>query len=163
VDFLWRWFHQMHHSAERFDTYGAFLFHPFDMLLNIAISVAVPGAILGLGAEATGLVGAVSFFLAFFQHANIRTPRWLGWLVQRPEGHGVHHQRGVHAGNFGNLSLWDQVFGTFSNPATAPAEAGFYEGGTERMKDMLLGRDISGGYRGQSRVAPAPLAFGVAR
>jgi sterol desaturase/sphingolipid hydroxylase (fatty acid hydroxylase superfamily) len=163
VDFLWRWFHQMHHSAERFDTYGAFLFHPFDMLLNILLSVAVPGAILGLGAEATGLVGAVSFFLAFFQHANIRTPRALGWLVQRPESHGVHHQRGVHAMNFGNLSLWDMAFGTFANPAAAPALAGFYEGGTRRMKEMLLGRDVSGGNRGQSPEATSPLALGAVR
>ena len=30
--FLWRWFHQMHHSAERVDIWGALYFHPFDML-----------------------------------------------------------------------------------------------------------------------------------
>ena len=29
--FLWRHFHQMHHSAERLDTYGAFYFSPLDM------------------------------------------------------------------------------------------------------------------------------------
>lgn len=29
---LWRVFHQMHHSAERMDTYGAFLFSPMDMI-----------------------------------------------------------------------------------------------------------------------------------
>lgn len=162
VDFLWRWVHQMHHSAERFDTYGAFFFHPFDMLLNIFVSTMVPGVLLGLDPEAVGLVGAASFFLAYFQHANLRTPRTLGWLVQRPEGHGVHHQRGVHAMNFGNLSLWDQVFGTFSNPAVAPALAGFYQGGTARMKDMLLGRDISGGTRGQSAPAGSPPELGAA-
>ena len=32
VPFLWRWFHQMHHSAERLDIPGAVYFHPFDML-----------------------------------------------------------------------------------------------------------------------------------
>ena len=31
-DFLWRVFHQMHHSAERMDTYGAFYFSLFDMI-----------------------------------------------------------------------------------------------------------------------------------
>lgn len=163
VDFLWRWVHQVHHSAERFDTYGAFFFHPFEMLLSIAVSGLVTGAVLGLGAEAAGLVGAASFFLAYFQHANLRTPRALGYLVQRPENHGVHHQRGVHRMNFGNLSLWDLVFGTFSNPAVAPALAGFYEGGSRRMKKMLLGRDISGGSRGQSGEAASPLALEAAR
>src|SRR5688500_11217601 len=29
---LWRVFHQMHHSAERVDTYGAFMFSPMDMI-----------------------------------------------------------------------------------------------------------------------------------
>src|SRR4051812_31972220 len=29
---LWRVFHQMHHSGERLDTYGAFFFSPFDMI-----------------------------------------------------------------------------------------------------------------------------------
>jgi len=31
-DTLWRTFHQMHHSAERLDTYGAFWFSPADMV-----------------------------------------------------------------------------------------------------------------------------------
>ena len=31
-DFLWRWFHQMHHSAERVDVAGAFYFSPLDMV-----------------------------------------------------------------------------------------------------------------------------------
>ena len=31
-DILWKVFHQMHHSAERMDTYGAFYFSPMDMI-----------------------------------------------------------------------------------------------------------------------------------
>jgi sterol desaturase/sphingolipid hydroxylase (fatty acid hydroxylase superfamily) len=30
-DLLWRWFRQMHHSAERVDTAGAFFFSPLDI------------------------------------------------------------------------------------------------------------------------------------
>ena len=30
--FLWRWFHQMHHSAERVDIWGAFYFSPLDVI-----------------------------------------------------------------------------------------------------------------------------------
>jgi sterol desaturase/sphingolipid hydroxylase (fatty acid hydroxylase superfamily) len=153
VSFLWRWVHQVHHSAERFDTYGAFFFHPNEMLVQVGLSVLVSGTLLGLSPEAAGLVGAASFSMAWFQHANLRTPRALGWIVQRPENHGVHHARGVHSGNFGNLSIWDQVFGTFSNPAEAPELAGFYDGSSRRMKEMLLGKDIS--LAGLGRDAPA--------
>jgi len=149
VGFLWRWVHQVHHSAERFDTYGAFFFHPNEILVQISMSLLLSGVVLGLTPEAAGLVGAAEFFMSYFQHANVRTPHALGWLVQRPENHGVHHARGVHTGNFGNLSIWDQVFGTFSNRAEAPAQAGFYEGGSRRMKDMLLGKDVSIGGLGR--------------
>jgi len=33
-EILWRVFHQMHHSAERLDIYGALYFHPLDMLAS---------------------------------------------------------------------------------------------------------------------------------
>src|SRR5262245_22905380 len=32
---LWRWTHQMHHSAERVDVAGAVYFHPFDTTLFV--------------------------------------------------------------------------------------------------------------------------------
>jgi sterol desaturase/sphingolipid hydroxylase (fatty acid hydroxylase superfamily) len=48
-DLLWRVFHQMHHSAERLDTFGAFFFSPMDMIgftllgtLSISILVGMP-------------------------------------------------------------------------------------------------------------------------
>jgi sterol desaturase/sphingolipid hydroxylase (fatty acid hydroxylase superfamily) len=119
------------------------------MLLQIALSLGTSGLLLGLDPEAAGLVSAATFTMAWFQHANVRTPRWLGLVVQRPESHGVHHARGVHTGNFGNLALFDQLFGTFSNPAEAPRLAGFYEGGSRRMRDLLLGRDVSIGGLGR--------------
>jgi sterol desaturase/sphingolipid hydroxylase (fatty acid hydroxylase superfamily) len=154
VQFLWRWVHQLHHSAERLDSFGAFFFHPHEILVEVAVSLFVSGVVLGLTPEAAGLVAAAGFAMSFFQHANIRTPRWLGLVVIRPEAHGVHHARGLHDGNFGNLSLWDQVFGTFSNPVEAPPLAGFYDGGSRRVKEMLLGKDISVGGLGRAGAAP---------
>lgn len=35
------------------------------------------------------------------------------------------------------------IFGTFHNPREFTGEVGFYEGGSKRMKDMLLGRSIA--------------------
>ena len=82
--------------------------------------------------------------LGIFQHANLKTPAWLGYLVVRPESHARHHERGVHAKNYSDLPLWDLLFGTFENPATWNGLAGFYSGASRRLGALLGGRDISG-------------------
>jgi sterol desaturase/sphingolipid hydroxylase (fatty acid hydroxylase superfamily) len=55
----------------------------------------------------------------------------------------VHHARGVHAYNYSDLPLFDIIFGTFRNPKKYVAETGFYIGGSGRIGDMLLFRDIN--------------------
>jgi sterol desaturase/sphingolipid hydroxylase (fatty acid hydroxylase superfamily) len=82
-------------------------------------------------------------FLAIFQHTNINTPRWLGYIIQRPESHSVHHEKGVHAYNYSDLPIFDIVFGTFKNPKSYSQEIGFYDGASTRMKDILLFQDVS--------------------
>ncbi len=141
VPFLWRWTHQMHHSAERVDVAGAAYFHPFDITVQIgATSFAV--FLLGLSADAAALAGYLGFVVAIFQHMNVRTPQWLGVVIQRPEAHSVHHSRGVHAYNYGNFMLWDIVFGTFRNPATFAGPSGFWDGASGKLGAMLVGRDV---------------------
>jgi sterol desaturase/sphingolipid hydroxylase (fatty acid hydroxylase superfamily) len=84
-----------------------------------------------------------------FQHANGDTPHGLGYLIQRPQSHAIHHQRGVHAFNYADLPLWDMVFGTFRNPprsALTPLQ-GFHDGASARIAEMLLFRDVSGAPR----------------
>jgi len=142
VGFLWRWAHQMHHSAERLDMAGAVYFHPLDLVVQVGAATAVT-AVLGVCADAAALAGFVGFFYAMFQHVNVRTPRWLGYVIQRPESHAVHHGRGIHAYNYGNVPLWDILFGTFRNPRTFGGETGFWDGASARVGAMLLGRDVS--------------------
>jgi sterol desaturase/sphingolipid hydroxylase (fatty acid hydroxylase superfamily) len=140
---LWRWSHQMHHSAERVDMWGVMLFHPFDIIGFTVVASVVYSLVLGLSADAVALASVYGLVAQFFQHANIRTPVWLGYLIQRPEAHGIHHQRGVHAYNYADLPLWDIVFGTFRNPAVWREQGGFYDGGSKRTWAMLFGRDVS--------------------
>jgi sterol desaturase/sphingolipid hydroxylase (fatty acid hydroxylase superfamily) len=143
-DRLWLSFHQMHHSAERVDTFGAFWFSPLDMLgWTVLFSICLT-LIVGLTPEATTLVLLTTSFLSVFQHANLRTPRWLGYLIQRPESHSRHHERGVHAGNYADLPVFDLLFGTFHNPRDFVAQTGFTDGASSRVTDLLLARDISG-------------------
>jgi sterol desaturase/sphingolipid hydroxylase (fatty acid hydroxylase superfamily) len=140
---LWRWFHQMHHSAERIDVFGAMYFHPLDVIGFAVVQSVVPFFVLGVAPEAALVAGVVGTFFSLFQHTNIRTPRWLGYFIQRPESHSLHHARGVHAHNYADLPIWDIVFGTFANPASFEAEAGFWDGASKRMGAMLLGRDVA--------------------
>lgn len=145
VDVLWRWIHQLHHSAERIDVFGAAYFHPLEILEGTAVGVVMFNVVLGLAPEAAFLAALWQAFNAVFQHGNIKTPTWLGYFVQRPEAHALHHERGLHHFNYANLPLWDMVFGTFRNPVAWQGAAGFYTGASRKTLPMLLGRDISGG------------------
>jgi sterol desaturase/sphingolipid hydroxylase (fatty acid hydroxylase superfamily) len=149
-NWLWRLGHQMHHSAESLDAFGAYYLHPLDAALFTTWAVIAFFPVLGLTPEAAAAASAFLAFNAAFQHANIRTPRWLGFLIQRPESHGVHHGRGVHRYNYADLPLWDMAFGTFRNPAVAEerAEAGFYTGASSRIGEMLAFQDVSAPRRG---------------
>jgi sterol desaturase/sphingolipid hydroxylase (fatty acid hydroxylase superfamily) len=140
---LWRGLHQMHHSAERVDIYSAFIFHPLDVLAFAFVGSFSLVWMVGITAQAAILTNAALLFLAMFQHSNLRTPRWLGWFVVRPEMHALHHERGVHASNYTDLPLIDWIFGTYRNPARVEAEAGFYDGASERVLEMLVGKDVS--------------------
>lgn len=142
VGLLWRLFHQLHHSPARVDMAGAALFHPLDGLVYSILPVLVGGA-LGLDPRAAAIAGFVAVFYAFFQHWNVRTPRWLGYLIQRPESHCVHHEYGVHAWNYSAFPLWDMIFGTFRNPESWEGRAGFDAAASRRIGAMLLFHDVN--------------------
>jgi sterol desaturase/sphingolipid hydroxylase (fatty acid hydroxylase superfamily) len=123
------------------DVLGAAFMHPLDIALgSLATSTVV--AVLGLSRAAVAVAVILTLFMGVLQHLNVRTPVWLGYLMQRPESHSLHHARGLHTGNYGNLALWDIVFGTFQNPLEFTADAGFYDGASARVLDLLRGRDV---------------------
>ena len=154
---LWRVFHQMHHSAERVDTFGAFYFSPTDMIGFTALS-SLALVIVGVSPQAATAVILATTFLSVFQHTNVRTPQWLGYVVQRPESHSVHHGKGIHAFNYSDLPVFDLLFGTFRNPIARERESGFYPGASERIIDLLCFKDINRSTtRGRDRqVVPGP-------
>jgi sterol desaturase/sphingolipid hydroxylase (fatty acid hydroxylase superfamily) len=140
-DWLWRVFHQLHHSATRVEALTAFYAHPLDsaaaILLSSFSSYLVLGASPLAAATALLLTGAFDLFL----HSDIRTPRWLGFIIQRPEMHTVHHALGHHAQNYG-LPVWDLIFGTWTNPMDRSVVLGFDGDKSTRVADMLLFRDV---------------------
>jgi len=116
-DWLWRHVHRFHHAPVRLDVAGVMVQTPWEGLGDALLFVAVTVFVLGLDPLAAMLVAWIGAFYGMFQHFNVRTPRWLGWFIQRPEAHSLHHQRGVHAWNYSDLPLWDLLAGTFRNPA----------------------------------------------
>lgn len=142
-DTLWRIFHQMHHSVERMDAWGSLYHHPLDVIgFSFAGSFALT-ILVGISAEAAAIVGVFGAGVVFFTHCNIKTPRWIGWFIERPEGHGVHHERGQHANNYAELVIWDQIFGTWRNPKEWDGEAGFYAGASNKIWSLLIGRKLA--------------------
>jgi len=139
---LWRWFHQMHHSAERIDTYSAFWFSPVEVVGWTAAGSFALTIVIGLNAEAATVANLASATLVMFTHTNVRTPRWLGYLVERPENHSWHHGRGHHRDNYSELPVFDMLFGTFRNENDFAPQSGFYDGASRRVLEMVLGREV---------------------
>jgi len=143
VPLLWRWLHQFHHSPQRIEVITSFYKHPLEILANSILSSAIVYLGVGLGTEAGSLAVLLTGFAELFYHWNVRTPRWLGYLIQRPESHCVHHQEGIHHYNFSDLPVWDILFGTFHNPTKFEAACGFGEGEL-RVGALLRGVDVTG-------------------
>jgi sterol desaturase/sphingolipid hydroxylase (fatty acid hydroxylase superfamily) len=142
-DILFRSFHQMHHSAERVDTFGAFYFSPLDMAGFTLLGSLSLSLVVGLSAQAVTVFLFATLFLGIFQHTNVKTPQWLGYFVQRPESHTIHHGKGLHKYNYSDLPIFDIIFGTFRNPKGYEMDTGFYDGASAKIVDMLLWRDVS--------------------
>ncbi len=143
VTWLWRIFHQVHHSPARIEIITSFYKHPLEILANGVLSSAVVYLVVGLGPSAAALATLLTGLAELVYHWNVRTPHWLGYLIQRPESHCVHHQEGLHNYNFADLPLWDMLFGTFHNPKTWNAACGFGNQRELRLGAMLLGTDIT--------------------
>ncbi len=140
---LWRWVHQVHHSPARITVLTSFYKHPLEILLNSLLSSLVLYGLLGLGVKAAFGAMLLNGLAELWYHWNVRTPRWIGFLLQRPESHCVHHERGRHAMNYGDLPVFDLLFGTFENPQSFEGECGFGEDREQRLPQMLLGQDVS--------------------
>ncbi len=143
VRFLWRWLHQLHHSPRRVEILTAFYKHPLEIVAESVASAALLYLVLGLSPRAVLVISAFSGAAGLFYHWNVSTPRWLGFLIQQPGSHCVHHQQGVHAYNYSELPLVDMLFGTFRNPASFADACGFGPGREERFAELLRGRDVS--------------------
>ena len=142
-DFLWRWLHQIHHSPQRLELLAAFYKHPLEIVTDSLLSSAVLYLGLGLSPEAAASAMALSGIGELFYHWDIKTPYWLGFVLQRPESHLIHHQEGLHDYNYSDLPIWDIFFGTFRNPRRWNQSCGFGSRQEHFVMEMLQGIDVS--------------------
>lgn len=139
---FWAVFHQIHHSASRIEILTSFYKHPIEILTNSFITAFILFPVLGCT-----LMGAFwyNFFAAtgeYFYHANVKTPKWLRYFIQTPELHSIHHQLDLHKYNFGDLPLWDRLFGTYKDTTEFTSRCGFPRENERKIWDMLKFRDV---------------------
>jgi sterol desaturase/sphingolipid hydroxylase (fatty acid hydroxylase superfamily) len=148
---FWLAFHQIHHSPSRIELFTSFYKHPVEIVADSMIAGFLIYCVFGGSAVAgawTAFFGATG---EYFYHSNIRTPRWLGYFIQRPEHHSIHHELDVHRYNFGDITLWDRLFGTFKEADNFAEQCGFPARNEERLVEMLCFKDVYNGGPGSKR------------
>jgi sterol desaturase/sphingolipid hydroxylase (fatty acid hydroxylase superfamily) len=141
-DVLWLGFHQIHHSPQRLEVITSFYKHPLEMFVNSIIGSLLVYTLLGLSPQAGAVYTLCTALGEFFYHINVKTPRWVGYVFQRPEMHRVHHQCGRHKNNYGDITWWDMLFGTYENPKEWVHTCGFENEREELLIPMLRFQDV---------------------
>jgi len=141
VDFLWRVCHQVHHSPSRIELLTSFYKHPIEIALDSMLASAMMFSLLGASPAAGAWFNVFAVIGEYFYHSNLRTPHWMGYFIQRPEHHSVHHQLDLHSFNYGDITWWDRLFGTFRETNEFTAACGFPNGTEKDLGRMLLFQD----------------------
>jgi sterol desaturase/sphingolipid hydroxylase (fatty acid hydroxylase superfamily) len=135
VPVLWR-LHRMHHADLDIDVSTGLRFHPFEILISLAIKIATI-VLLGIPPVAVFIFEVVLNATSLFNHANVAMParldRVLRLVLVTPDMHRVHHsvERSEHDSNFGfNLPWWDWLFRTYRREPAAG------------HRDMIIGLPI---------------------
>ncbi|PZW43120.1 sterol desaturase/sphingolipid hydroxylase (fatty acid hydroxylase superfamily) [Humitalea rosea] len=148
VPWLWR-LHRMHHADTEIDATTGLRFHPGEILLSMAIKIAVVVA-LGAAPVAVLVFEVLLNATAMFSHGNLALPpaldRRLRRLLVTPAMHRVHHSvlRAETDSNFGFcLPWWDRLLGTYrAAPAAGPDGVTIglpvFRGAEEQRLDRLL-------------------------
>jgi len=149
VMLFWDLFHQMHHSPKRVVTLTAYYVHPAEVVISSMLNGAIIYGVLGGSYE--GFLWSAGIFscVGIGYHSNLKTPRFMDYLIQTPEMHRLHHKRGVHEGNYSDLPIWDILFGTFRNPKDYGLEFkfGFRHNLELKFLDIMLFRNVLEKYR----------------
>jgi sterol desaturase/sphingolipid hydroxylase (fatty acid hydroxylase superfamily) len=141
VNVLWRVFHQVHHSPSRIELLTAFYKHPVEIATDSMLASALLFSLLGASPEGGAWFNVFAVMGEYFYHSNLRTPHWAGYFIQRPEHHSIHHQLDIHGFNYGDITWWDRLFGTFKDTDEFAQQCGFPNGHERHLGRMMLFHD----------------------
>ena len=141
VGFFWRVCHQIHHSPARIELLTAFYKHPVEIAANSVIASTITFVLMGAPPAAGAWFNVFAALGEYFYHSNLRTPRWLGYFLQRPEHHSIHHQLDLHDFNYGDITWWDRLFGTFREANGFAPQCGFPDNHERNLGRMLVFKD----------------------
>jgi len=139
---FWVLFHQIHHSPARIETITSFYKHPVEILADSALAAAILYPLLGSSLQGAMWFNAFAAIGEFFYHSNFKSPRWLKYFIQTPELHSIHHQLDVHAFNFGDLPIWDRLYGTYRDTNEFAPQCGFPRHNERYLARMLAFQDV---------------------
>ncbi len=119
IPILWR-VHRVHHADLDFDTTTGIRFHPIEIVLSMVYKFILI-ILIGPSTLAILIFEIVLNSTALFNHANVKIPlrldQILRWVLVTPDVHRIHHSVLINEtnSNYGfNLTLWDRVFGTWT-------------------------------------------------
>lgn len=111
--------HRMHHADLDFDATTGLRFHPVEVVLSMAIKLAVVGAI-GAPPVAVLAFEVILNATSLFNHGNIRLPSAVDTVLRlilvTPDMHRVHHSSDPREtnSNYGfSVPWWDSLLGTY--------------------------------------------------
>ena len=121
---LWRT-HAWHHSIEQLYWFSGFRTSFFHSFLYAIPVTSVSLLVFNLTPLEAGIGYSIGLLVQFWEHTNLRADiGWLKWIIITPDYHRVHHSTRHNRSNFGTtFSFWDRMFGTYTDPATVPADA----------------------------------------
>jgi sterol desaturase/sphingolipid hydroxylase (fatty acid hydroxylase superfamily) len=139
---FWLIFHQLHHSPSRIEAVTSFYKHPIEILADAILSALILYPLLGCSLMGMFWYNCFAGIGEYLYHSNIKTPKWFRYFIQTPELHSIHHQYNVHKYNFGDITIWDRIFGTYKDTTEFVERCGFPKDAEHKLKEMLLFKDV---------------------
>lgn len=137
---LWR-IHATHHADEAMNWLTLHRKHPLGEVFSMAVDL-IPALLLGLPTGAIVMAVMVRSAWGYFIHADVPwTLGVFGKVLMSPAAHRLHHIRdeALMGANYGNtVTLWDRLFGTYTDPAPhVNCETGIAEGTRDVAGELL--------------------------
>ena len=108
--------HQWHHSSERIDIWSAVRTHPLELPLFHIVGLIAFAVVFNLSKETSGGLMTFLLLIQYIQHTNVKTPRWLGYIIVRLKGTCCTTPEKSTTSRLLDLPIVDMLFGTFENP-----------------------------------------------